>query len=219
MRVLVVDDELEVLSVVGQALERDGHFVVLASDVKEARAQLRDQVFDVVVLDVGLPDGSGLELCAEIRRLGVPTRIVLLTAQSDVRRRLEGFEKGADDFVAKPFAVAELRARVRAVGRRPVAPHAVHFEAGKVVLEFAARHATFGGREVLLTAREWAILEVLAGANGRVVLREQLLESVWGDDAEGSRHSLDVLVSRIRRKLGADVLRTVRGEGYTLGEQ
>ncbi|WP_223643670.1 response regulator transcription factor [Corallococcus sp. EGB] len=216
MRVLVVDDHQELRALVTQSLERDGHVVRQAGDVEQARRSLVDET-DVIVLDVGLPDGSGLSLCRELRADGIQTPILLLTAHHRVSERVEGLDAGADDFLGKPFAIAELRARVRALGRRKDKASTVRARVGDVVLDFGRREALRAGAAVAVTAREWAILETLASHGDRVVSRDALLESVWGDVSPGAASSLEVLVGRIRRKLGEDVVRTLRGAGYGLG--
>jgi DNA-binding response OmpR family regulator len=215
VRVLVVEDDADVQSVLIRALERDGHAVAAANTLAEARDGASDGP-ELIVLDVGLPDGSGLTLCRELRHEGVPTPMLILTARSDVASRVEGLDAGADDYLVKPFAVAELRARVRALGRRgPIARAFVH-EVDDVVLDISGRRATKAGQVVPVTAREWAILEVLAMRAGRVVARSELLDSVWGEVDAAAAKSLEVLVARLRKKLGARVITTLRGEGYTL---
>ncbi|ATB38446.1 DNA-binding response regulator [Cystobacter fuscus] len=217
MRVLVVDDHQELLTLVSQALERDGHVVRQAADVEQARRALEEEEVEVIVLDVGLPDGSGLVLCRELRREGIQTPILILTAHNRVDERVEGLDSGADDFLGKPFAVAELRARVRALGRRRERASTVQVRLGDVVLDFGKREALRADSRVPITAREWSILEALASRGGRVMSRDELLESIWGDTSTGAVSSLEVLVGRIRRKLGDDVVRTLRGAGYGLG--
>lgn len=214
MDVLVVDDAPELLDLVGRALVRDGHELRFARSIAEARAELAVRPPDLMVLDVALPDGTGVELCRALRRERARFPILLLTAHSEVAHRVTGLDAGADDFVPKPFAVAELRARVRALLRRGPIERPSIVELGDVELDFGARRAVRGDREIPVTAREWAILEVLVARRGRVVPRTTLLELVWGDASESANQSLEVIVARIRRKLGPEVLRTVRGEGY-----
>jgi two-component system, OmpR family, response regulator len=216
--VLVVDDHDALLDLVARALERDGHRVHVARSAREATLAMAERRFDVVVLDVALPDGSGLELCRRARAEALATPILLLTAHAAVRHRVDGLDAGADDFLGKPFAPAELRARVRALGRRRGLPAALAWQGGHVGLDFSRRRAAAAGREVPLTAREWAILELLAAARGHVVPRARILEEVWGDEGPSTAASLDVLVARVRKKLGDNVIRTARGEGYALGE-
>jgi DNA-binding response OmpR family regulator len=215
MRVLVVDDESDVRSVVGRALERDGHSVTTARDLASARAAMGEGT-DLVVLDLRLPDGFGLELCRELRAAGAATPVLILTASSQVASRVEGLDAGADDFLGKPFAVAELQARVRALGRRGRMAPRVLLTVGDVTLDFGGRVARRDGAEVAVTSREWAILDLLARHDGRVVSRVELLEGVWGEQGETAGGSLEVLVARLRRKLGAGLIRTLRGEGYAL---
>jgi DNA-binding response OmpR family regulator len=214
MRVLVVEDQKDVVEVVARALEKDGHQVSAASSLEEADACLSRDAFDAAVLDLGLPDGNGLAWCKRVRGTGVTLPILILTAQSAVATRVAGLDSGADDFLAKPFAVAELRARVRALGRRAPIQGSMQFKSGNIHLDFSARRARVEGREVPLTAREWSIVEMLTSRAGRVVLRADILDGVWGDRGAASEASLEVLVGRIRKKLGAPFIRTVRGEGY-----
>jgi two-component system OmpR family response regulator len=215
MRVLVVDDHDEVRSLLRRALARDGHVVRTAGSLEQARAVVPE--VDLVVLDLGLPDGEGLDLCREVRAAGRGTPILVLTAQAATGRRIEGFEAGADDFLAKPFAVAELRARVKALGRRGALPRGTRLRLAQTELDLAARRANVSGAEVPVTAREWSILDLLAARDGRLVTREEILDVVWGEVSPGASASLDVMIGRIRRKLGEAVIRTVRGEGYALG--
>lgn len=217
MRVLVVEDEGEVVDVVSRALAKDGHSISAAATLEDADAILMTDEFDAMVLDLGLPDGSGLTWCKRVRRGGISTPILVLTAQSAVSMRVAGLDSGADDYLAKPFAVAELRARVRALGRRAPVHSMRPYEAGDVHLDFAGRCASVAGNEVPLTAREWRIVEMLTSRAGRVVSRSEILDRVWGERADSSEASLEVLVGRIRKKLGATFIRTVRGEGYATG--
>lgn len=218
MRVLLVDDHAEVLELVARALTRDGHVVLTATSAGAARQQRVAHQIDLLVLDLGLPDGSGQSLCKELRREGFSAPILVLTAQSAVSSRVESLDAGADDYLSKPFALAELRARVRALGRRAQTVRAFTYQRGGVSLDFSARRATIEGREAPITAREWSILELLAAGGGRVISRSDLLDSVWGEISEASSASLDVLIGRIRRKLSSGLVRTIRGEGYALGD-
>jgi len=217
VRILVVDDHDEVRSLLRRALARDGHVVRTAAHLEGARTVLAGRDVDLVVLDVGLPDGPGLDLCRELRAVGHRVPVLVLTAQAQISRRIEGFEAGADDFVAKPFAVAELRARVHALGRRGPLPRRTLVQVADAELDVAARRAKIAGREVPVTAREWSILDLLVTRGGRLVARDEILDVVWGDASASASASLDVMIGRIRRKLGEAVIRTVRGEGYALG--
>jgi len=219
MRVLLVEDHTETRTLVTRALAHEGHAVVAVGSAAEAFAALAAREVEVIVLDLGLPDATGHTLCAELRARGHLAPLLVLTAQGAVASRVACLNAGADDFLSKPFALAELRARVRALGRRGALVPGLVWETEGVVLDITARRATRAGAAVPLTAREWGVLELLALRAGRVVSRAEILEVVW-DDADG-RHaaSLDVIVARIRRKLGDHVLRTLRGEGYSLGDR
>jgi two-component system OmpR family response regulator len=220
MRLLVVDDDFEVRDMLVRALERDGHLVTAVPTAADAREALRDGKIDLMVLDLALPDGTGVELCEELRAVQNVTPILMLTAHSEVAERVRSLDAGADDFLGKPFAVAELRARVRALGRRRMSSSAlsVYSQAG-IRIDFAGRRAQRGESLVELTAREWVILEALASRIGQVVPRSRLLEEGWGEATEATAASLEVLIGRIRRKLGEGLIRTVRGAGYALEQQ
>ena len=220
MRVLVVDDHSETRAFLVRTLGAAAHAVRSSSTAAEAEFELTDSGhrFDVVVLDVMLPDESGLALCARLRSRSVSVPILLLTARGDVGDRVRGLEAGADDYLPKPFAVSELVARLNALARRGPLARDRTLSFGRLKVDLEARRVTVDGAPVLLTARELAILEFLASRRGGVVSREQLVEGVWGEDTESARASLDVLVARIRRRLGpaAPALQTVRGLGYAL---
>jgi two-component system, OmpR family, response regulator len=216
MRILVVDDHGETRELLKRNLARASHVVTAASTCAEAERALADE-FDAIVLDVMLPDGSGIELCARLRARGCRVPILLLTARGEVRERVTGLEAGADDYLVKPFALAELMARVRALGRRGPMLRDQIATFGRVKVDLNRRQVSVAGRNVPLTAKELSIIEVLALQRG-IVTRELLLESVWGEVSESADASLEVLIGRIRRKLGthAAALRTVRGVGYSL---
>jgi two-component system, OmpR family, response regulator len=218
VNVLVVDDHAELLELVGRALESDGHAVRTAVTHADAVLELERARPDLAILDLGLPDGSGESLCADIHRNKLAGAILVLTAQTAVTSRVRCLDLGADDFLGKPFAVAELRARVRALARRARRGPTATVVTKGVELDFGRRHATAHGREAALTSREWSILELLASeAKGSVVTRSDLLLGIWGNSDERSSASLEVLIGRIRKKLGPDIVRTIRGEGYALG--
>ena len=217
MRLLVVDYDVEVRSLLVRSLERDRHKVTAVDTVGAARDMLREGSVDVVVLDLALPDASGIELCRELSDARSTVPVLMLTAHSEVSERVRALDAGADDFLAKPFAVAELRARVRALGRRlgiRSAPASITYDG--LHIDFAIRRARRDGAPLTFTAREWLILETLAARPGGLVRRSELLERGWSEASGASAASLEVLIGRIRRKLGANILRTQRGEGYSL---
>jgi two-component system, OmpR family, response regulator len=218
MRVLVVDDEQEMRDLLSRNLGRT-HGIKTVATCKEAELALAGAPFDVLILDVMLPDGSGIELCARLRSAGVETPILLLTARGEVRSRVAGLDAGADDYLAKPFALSELRARVAALGRRGPIRRDRAVVIGPLVVDLEGRRVRVNDRPLPLTAKELAIVDLLATRHGKVVAREDLIECVWGEVSDSARASLEVLIARIRRKLGdsASLLQTVRGIGYTLG--
>jgi two-component system response regulator RegX3 len=223
--VLVVEDEESITVPLQEALEREGFGVTIARTAGDALALAREVEPDVVLLDVMLPDGSGFDVCRELRRDSrVP--IIMVTARGDEADRIVGLELGADDYVTKPFSAREVAARIRAVLRRtgtppPDAQDEQSYELGDLRVDVARRLATLGGRPLELARKEFDVLALLAGESGRVVTRERLLEEVWDTTWFGSTKTLDVHVSALRRKLGDDpaapsYLHTVRGVGFRL---
>ena len=215
MRVLLASSNPETTELVLGALTRDQHGVLVVETAREGWSKLEIQAFDLLIVDNRLPDGTSIEVCRVARANGVRSPILLFTATRSVDRHIQGLDAGADDSLAKPFAVAELRARVRALGRRTVSTPLVHVR-GEVILDFPRRIAMVQGSEVGLTMKEWSILNSLAGANGRVIPRARLIEDVWGSDTASTSASLEVLLTRIRKKLGRGSVRTLRTEGYAL---
>lgn len=218
MRVLLVEDSARVGEAVSAALRARGWTVATARSRKEADEATSAQFFDVAVVDVGLPDGSGLEWCAAARRSGTQTPILILTARTQVRDRVAGLEAGADDYLGKPFAMDELAARVIALSRRGphwLAPVRLY---GRLRMDRDRRLVSVDGEPLALTPRELDVVLLLAWRDGRVVTRDDLLDAVWGEATERAAASLEVLVARIRRKLAdagiRDALRTARQHGY-----
>lgn len=218
MRVLVVEDSAPTRDLLVRSLEDEGMTVVTAARVSTGMRSAMAGDFDVLVLDLMLPDGDGLDLCRALRAEGLSTPILCLTARTEVADRVRGLDAGADDYLRKPFALAELQARVRALARRGGHAPPVRFAAGNVTIDFAARRLTRAEEEIALTAREWTVLEVLAARTGHVVSRTELLELIWSGATPGASASLDVILGRLRRKLGGVAegcgIRTVRGEGF-----
>lgn len=219
--VLVVEDDAETRRVVAEALRADGHRVIAAGRCDEARQAMHADAIAAVVLDVWLPDGDGMDLCRDLRRAGAGVPVLMLTARSDVSSRVKGLDAGADDYLGKPFALSELRARLRALLRRgtPGSPQPI-LERGTLRVDFARRQAWAGGVEIPLTRREIDVLERIVRAKGRAVQRDDLLEELWGRATPETAASLEVIVARLRRKLdepaGGPLLRTLRGYGYAL---
>lgn len=218
MRILLVEDSARVTETVSAGLRSRGHTVVSAGGVAAAEKALDEQHFDVAVVDIGLPDGSGLDWCAAVRSAGNDLPILLLTARNDVSDRVAGLDAGADDYLGKPFSMDELLARVRALGRRGPRWEQSVLRFGDVVVDADQRAVMVREARLPLTPREFDIVALLASRSGRVVTRDEILEAVWGEATEGAAASLEVLVARIRRKLDEhglrDALRTSRQAGY-----
>jgi DNA-binding response OmpR family regulator len=218
VRILLVEDSSRLAAVLAGGLRERSHTVVVAGTVREADTALVRERFDIAVVDVGLPDGSGLSWCRSARRSGCEIPMLFLTARNGVADRVAGLDAGADDYLGKPFSMDELVARIRALGRRGPRWTESARTFGPVLIDRDRRLVTVEGERLPLTTRELDIVALLAWRGGHVVARDELLEAVWGDATESAAASLEVLVARIRRKLAEagvhDALRTVRNVGY-----
>jgi two-component system response regulator MprA len=219
VRVLVVDDDSAVRRSLSTALGRDGYEVLAAEGGNAALAHLVASSVDAIVLDVAMAEPNGLEVCRRLRARGDRTPILMLTARDLVDDRVAGLDAGADDYLVKPFALAELRARLRALLRRNAAS-AERLSYGDLVLDLAAARVSRGGREVALTRTEYLLLELFLRNPGRVLSHSQIFQAVWGYDFGLRSNNLWVYVSYLRTKLEAAgeprILHTVRGLGYVL---
>jgi two-component system, OmpR family, response regulator len=220
MRVLIVEDEARMADVIRRALVRDGAAADLAVDGDEALELATIVEYDAVVLDVVLPGRSGFEVCRLLRDRGVWAPVLMLTALDAVHDRVAGLDAGADDYLVKPFALAELQARLRALARRGRPERPAVLAVGDLRLDPARRQVRRGEREIELSAKEFALLEALMRRRGEVLSRLELIESAWDLAYENRSNVVDVYVRRLRRKLddplGAATIDTVRGAGYRL---
>ncbi len=217
MRVLIVEDEEQLADAVARGLRREGMAVDVAYDGISGHDKATVTQYDVVVLDRDLPGMSGDELCGHLAAEGALTRVLMLTASGTVADRVAGLSLGADDYLGKPFAFAELVARVRALGRRssPAAPP--RLSAGDLQLDPARREVERAGQLLALTRKEFGVLEVLLGADGAVVSSEELLERVWDENADPFTTTVRVTMMTLRKKLGdPPLIHTVVGAGYRL---
>ena len=221
MEILVVEDEPSMASLLRQGLEEEGHSVVLAADGADGLGVARDQEFDVIVLDLMLPKLDGLSVAQLLREDGNQTPILMLTAKDTSNDIVQGLDRGADDYLAKPFSFDELLARLRAVTRRGRGGSAF-LEVCDLRLNPATRVVTRNDAELKLTRTEYNLLELLARRAGKVVPRETIIRAVWGFDSDVESNTLDVFVSQLRRKVDPigtpRLIRTVRGVGYSLRE-
>jgi two-component system, OmpR family, response regulator len=220
MRILVVEDEERVVALLERALEREGHEIDVATTGADGLEMATNTDYDVIVLDVVIPAPDGLEVCRLLRQRGRWAPILLLTARGSIEDRVNGLDAGADDYLAKPFSVSELRARVRALSRRSPRERTTPLEVGDLHLDPAERVVTRAGAVVALSPREFALLELLMRRPGEVLTRQEILEGVWEGAQEGSSNVVDVYVRYLREKLdrpfGRNTIETVRGAGYRL---
>jgi DNA-binding response OmpR family regulator len=219
MRVLVVEDHKRLATVVAAGLREEGMAVDIAFDGQDALDHIALTRYDVVVLDRDLPVLHGDEVCKELAAAGCPSRVLMLTAASTITDRVEGLGLGADDYLPKPFDFAELVARIRALARRPATPLPPIFTCGDLLVDPARRVATRGGRRLALAPKEFAVLECLLAAQGRLVSTEELLEQAWDENADLFTTTVKTTIGRLRAKIGhPPLIHTVREGGYRIGE-
>jgi DNA-binding response OmpR family regulator len=221
MRILLAEDEPTLAGFVAQSLRAEGHSVTVVHDGQSARAEAVSGDYALVLLDLMLPVTSGLEVLDAIRARDPQLPVIIVTAQGEVEQRVAGLDRGANDYVTKPFSFEELLARVRAQLRAPSQREASVLEAGDIRLDLRTRRVDRDGREVRLTAREFELLAYLARHPDQVLSREQILNAVWGFDFDPGTKVLEVYIGYLRRKLddGADAddrIETVRNVGYRL---
>jgi heavy metal response regulator len=220
MRVLVVEDEKKIAEFVRKGLTEHGYAVDVAYDGEEALAWPSVADFDVIVLDVMLPTVNGIELCHTLRKRGVRTPVLMLTARDAVEDRVVGLDSGADDYLVKPFAFAELLARLRALTRRQPAILGSLLTAGDLVLDTATRKTSRAGAEIELTSKEYAVLEHLMRHPNQVLTRTMIAEHVWNYDFDNASNVIDVHIRNLRRKIDdpfpMKLIQTVRGAGYRI---
>ncbi|MDI1328180.1 MAG: response regulator [Brevundimonas sp.] len=216
MRILAVEDDPILANGLQVGLTTYGWTVDVARTVQDALAALDCSSFDAVVLDLGLPDGDGLEVLRFVRRREMAVAVLLLTARDSAPDRVEGLDAGADDYLGKPFDLEELAARLRAVRRRVLGRASAPLKHGDLVLDPKARLAWLGDRDVPLSRREFAILEALIERPGQVLSRGQLEERLYGWQEDIGSNAVEVHIHHLRAKFGADLIRTMRGLGYAL---
>ena len=223
MRVLVVEDEKKTASFIRKALQSEGFAVDVCHDGDGALAALSNTPFDGAVLDIMLPGRDGLSVLRQLRQRRNSTPVLLLSARGAVDERIEGLNAGADDYLPKPFVIAELVARVRALGRRAGEARSTMLRVADLTLDTVSRKAQRGKSAIELTAREFRLLEFLMRSAGRVCGRMSIVEKVWDYDFDPGTNLVDVYIRRLREKIDADfepkLLHTVRGIGYVIREQ
>ncbi len=220
-RILFVEDEEAMRAFLGDRLRSAGYAVEYGSDGREGLEKSITKAFDVIILDVMLPETDGLEVCRRIRLEGIATPIVMLTARGQIEDKLTGFENGADDYVTKPFDVRELLARIEVLIRRTavIRPQPAVFEFGSLRIDLHGTEVTINGTAVAMSAREFQLLRYLVEHPGKTLSREELLKEVWGYSADAYTRTVDVHIASLRNKLRCDderanLIQTVKGLGY-----
>jgi two-component system response regulator QseB len=216
VRALLVEDDPMIGKAVAEGMQGDGYAVDWVRDGLDAQSALMHDVYDVALLDLGLPRKDGLELLKHLRRAGLELPVLIITARDAVADRIAGLDAGADDYLVKPFDLEELLARTRALIRRRAGRAAPEIRYGALTLDPVKRRVVFRGRCVELSAREFAVLEALAREPGAVISRSKLEESVYGWGEEVGSNTVEVHLHHLRRKLDARLIRNVRGVGYRI---
>ena len=220
MRLLLVEDDLGIISFLEKGLREAKYALDIAQDGYDALYKLSLNEYDAIVLDIMIPGRDGLEVCRELRRLGSKVPVIMLTARDDVQDRVLGLDVGADDYLTKPFQVSELLARLRAVMRRGPALQSIVIEIGDLRIDTSAQTVNRGGRALSLTAREYALIEYLARNADRVVSRSELTEHVWDERSDSYSNVIDVHINHLRQKIDREsqqpLIHTRRGVGYIL---
>ena len=217
MRVLLVEDDTILGAAVRDQIRADGHSVDWVTRLDAAGDHLASASYDLILLDLMLPDGRGIPFLRGLRARGDVTPVIILTALDQISDRIEGLNAGADDYMVKPFDLSELSARLKAVARRYSGNPNPLIEIGDLAIDLAARRVTRAGKPVTLTAREWALFEAFVQRPGQLMSKAQLEERLYAFDDEVESNTIEVHVSRLRKKLGHEVIETVRGIGYRLG--
>jgi DNA-binding response OmpR family regulator len=215
-RILIAEDEQRLASFLEKGLRANGYATTVVSDGGAASLMARDEDFDLMILDIGLPGKDGFTVLREVRAASQRLPVVILTARDELEDKVTGLEEGGDDYVTKPFRFEELLARIAARLRDDRREASPVIRAGKLALDPRTRRVVAGGRDLELSAREYSMLEVLMRHPGQVMSREQLLAHVWGYDFDPGSNVVDVYIGYLRKKLGAVSIETVRGAGYRL---
>ncbi len=222
MRVLVAEDERDLNNIVCKKLTAEGYSADACYDGKEALEYIEAAEYDVIILDVMMPEMDGFELIKTVRSCGISTPVIFLTARDSVEDRIAGLDLGASDYVIKPFSLAELMARVRAVVRKSSGNATNIYEIADMTVDTATKKVVRGGKEIDLSAKEFALLEFMIRNKGVVLSREKIENNIWNFDYEGGTNAVDVYIRYLRRKIdeGFDtkLIHTVRGSGYVLRE-
>ncbi|MBC3234183.1 MULTISPECIES: response regulator [Pseudomonas] len=218
MRLLLIEDDVALGEGIHQALVREGYTVDWLQDGSSALHALLSETFDAVVLDLGLPRMDGLEVLRRLRDSGATVPVLILTARDATEDRIAGLDAGADDYLIKPFDLAELKARLRALLRRSAGRARVVIEHAGICLDPSTQHVSYHGQTVLLTPKEYQLLHELLSPPGRVMTRDQLMQLLYGWNEEAESNTLEVHIHHLRKKFSSELIRTIRGVGYLVEE-
>ncbi len=218
MRILIADDEIVLCQQIRRVLSAEGHAVDLAHDGEEAAFLGSTEPYDMIILDIGMPKRDGISVLKEWRAANIGIPVLLLTARDGWTDRVDGLDAGADDYMSKPFHMPELSARVRAMLRRQSGRSNPQFQKGTIAFDLRSGRATDNGVPVDLTSQEIAVLSYLVHNSGRLVSRTELSEHIYEYDGDRDSNTIAVFVTRLRKKLGSDLIQTVRGRGYVVEE-
>jgi two-component system OmpR family response regulator len=217
MRILLIEDDAILGAAVRDQIDTDGHSVDWVTRLGDAKEHVDSAAYDLILLDLMLPDGRGIGFLRELRARGDVTPVIILTALDQISERIAGLNAGADDYMVKPFDLSELSARLNAVARRYSGNPNPLIQIGDLQVDLAARSVIRAGKSIALTAREWVLLEAFIQRPGRVMSKAQLEERLYSFGSEVESNTIEVHVSRLRKKLGRAIIETVRGLGYRLG--
>jgi heavy metal response regulator len=220
MRLLIVEDEKKMADSLKRGLEEEGYAVDIAYDGETGLFQAQTNAYDVIILDIMVPKPDGLEICRILREQKISIPVLLLTAHDSVEMKVKGLDTGADDYLTKPFAFAELIARIRALSRRSRSEVALHLQIADLTLDPLTRRVSRSGKEIVLTAKEYALLECFMRHPNQVLSRTILSEKVWDENFDAFTNVIDVYVNYLRNKIDRDfepkLIQTIRGAGYVM---
>lgn len=218
MKILVVEDDDLIATGLHLALSRLGHAVDRSSNGMDAQQLLSDQTYHLAILDLGLPGKEGLDVLRDVRKVNAAISVLILSARDDIKSRVKGLDLGADDYLIKPFELDELLARVRVIERRHKTGESAVLELGRLALNLDSVVATWDGQPIELPKSEWTLLRMLAEHPTRVYTRSQIQDVLYGWSEAGESNAVDVHVHHLRKKISPDLIKTVRGIGYRLGD-
>ena len=214
MRILVVEDEHKIANSIKRGLEQEGYAVDVAYDGEEGYDLASSESYGVITLDIMLPKMDGVTVCKKLRAEENHTPILILTARGEINDKVDGLNSGADDYLVKPFAFAELVARIKALSRRPKEDLGTTLKSGDITLDTVNFSVKNKGREIALSKKEFSLLEYLLRHKGKVVTKEQIITNVWDYEADILPNTVEVFIGYLRNKIGNDIIKTIRGFGY-----